>query len=139
MTQCRSNAMRFFFSLFSLVFLVSCATEINTAYIDSMNYYIGKRESVLIDGMGVPDKVYKMENGPKLVTYTKVTERTLGGGTGFGVSSCAGHFNNFGIGGCMGSYPAARIQTYFCDITFEIQRGQVTNWRQQGNDCPRIR
>jgi hypothetical protein len=123
----------------ALLMLAGCATEVNQGYINSMDYFVGKPEALLIDRMGVPDKAYKIENGPKLVSYTRINERTVDGGRGgFGVSSCIGRHGQIGFGGCVDHSPK-RIYTYYCEVTFTIEKRKVTTWRQQGNDCPRIR
>lgn len=130
--------MRHFISLIITVFILSaCATQIDQGYVNRMDSFIGKPEAFLIDRMGVPDKSYKIDNGPKLATYTRVTEREVRSPGGFGMSSCIGQYGKFGYGACADTSPT-RIYTFFCDVTFTIDHGRIKGWRQAGNDCPRI-
>lgn len=120
----------------ALAFLAACATEIDTKYVTAMDSYVGQSETRLIEGMGVPDKVYKLDRGTKVVTYTSKAQRYVGGP---GFDMCLGGFDNhFGYSACRGNYPS-RIIPEYCDINFNIAGGKVTSWSQKGNSCPRVR
>jgi hypothetical protein len=121
-----------------LLALSACATAIDTAHIARMNGFIGRSEREVIDAWGVPDKSYQTDTGEKFLTYVRGTQQLVG--EGLSLSTCTGNgVGSLGYGGCFGGFPPARTVTYYCDFTFDIARGRVKEWFQQGNDCPRIR
>lgn len=134
-----------FFTLFSAlvacVLLAACATEINTKHIARMESFIGRPEKEVIMEWGVPDKTYQLDNRTKVISYRQ-TSYYNDGGSGFGVSTCAGSFPGSGIGygGCIDPLPRpTRTYEYSCEYSFNIVEGKAVGWFQNGNSCPRIR
>ena len=127
--------MRLTLIMTSFLLLAGCATQIDTGYIAQMNGYVGGSEKVLIAAMGPPDRTYKLHGGEKIVTYEQVRDSYIDGS---GLGLCMGGFDpRFGYSACHGNEPR-RIISQFCDVSFNIIRGKVTNWSQKGNACPRV-
>lgn len=122
-----------------ILFVGACAAgQIDDVHLARMSGMIGLTEKELIDGWGVPDRQYVMDDRTKIATYTKSTDYAAAEG-GFGVSSCIGTASpGIAYGTCLGAPSSTRMRHYFCDLNFKIVRGRIASWSQQGNDCPRI-
>lgn len=129
--------MRVFVVLLTASFLLAaCATAPDTARIERMNSYIGQSERQVISDFGVPDKVYEVDRGMKMITYT-TRRQSFPEGPGF--DTCiGGRGGHFGYSNCFGGYPS-RIRYEYCDLNFRLSRGKVEGWTQNGSACPRIR
>lgn len=129
--------MRLFISLVLILpFLSACATTVDTARIERLNSYIGASERKLVSDFGVPDKVYEVDRGMKMISYT-TSRKMYSGGPGF--DTCiGGRGGHFGYSNCLGNYPA-RVTHEYCDLNFRLSRGKVEDWSQNGTACPRIR
>lgn len=132
---------KFILSIFAVLLLAACATEINTKHISRMESFIGQSEKQVIMSWGVPDKTYALDNKTKVITY-RDTDYYNDGGSGFGMSTCAGSFPGRGIGygGCIDPIPRpTRTYERTCEYSFNIVEGKAVGWFQNGNSCPRIK
>jgi hypothetical protein len=124
--------------LTSLVALAACAATIDTAHIARMDSFIGKPERELIYAWGTPDKSYALDGKTKVVSYARGTQRIIRDHASF--STCAGGLSpSFGYTNCFGGFPSAETVTYYCEYSFQVERGRITGWFQNGNDCPRVK
>lgn len=129
--------MRAIIALFAAsLFLTACATTVDTARIARLDSYVGQSERQVISDFGVPDKVYEVDRGMKMVTYTT---RSQSYSEGPGFDTCiGGGRGHFGYSNCLGNYPT-RVRYEYCDLNFRLSRGKVVGWSQNGTACPRIR
>ena len=122
--------------LFLGMLLSACAAQIDDVYLARMNGMIGQSEKDLINAWGVPDKSYQMNDGTKIVTYTRASD--YASSNGFTGAACMGGIpGSIGIGTCVGG--PSHIMRYYCDVNFKLAQGRINDWSQQGNNCPRIR
>jgi hypothetical protein len=133
----RDIMRRSFFAGLCFLVLAGCATPVDNAYIARMNGLVGQSERDLISAWGVPDKTYQLDNGTRVLTYARGSTRLIG--SGFSTSACAGGaWPSLGYNSCLGGFPEMQSVTYYCDYSFNVSRGRVQGWFQNGNDCPRI-
>lgn len=109
--------------------LSGCAT--GPSWAERMSAYVGRPESVLVAGMGVPDKRISV-GGLAYFAYVRKSFHYVGGG-GFGPSP---FFYGFGPGyyGSWGGFPA-QAYTDECTTTFALKNQTVQSFTLRGNDC----
>lgn len=118
--------------------LAGCATPVDTAHITRMDGFIGKPEREVIYAWGAPDKAYPLDGKTKVISYVRGTRRIIRDHSSF--QTCAGGLSpSLGYTNCFGGFPSAETVTYYCEYSFQVERGRVTGWFQNGNDCPRIK
>ena len=107
--------------------LSSCTTTQN--YDTALNQWIGKSESEMITGWGIPDKQYQLDKNTKLVSYTAAKTEAYPGS----VSTCFGAGGGPFYSGCAG-YPPV-VENYYCETIFTLVNGHITRWGHKGNNC----
>lgn len=80
--------------------------------------WVGQSEQALVATWGMPDSVYPMDGGQKVVSYRK--SRTV---NGLGAAT---------PGGLVLPSPETNFS---CTTEFTIYRGVVTGWHSKGNYC----
>lgn len=129
-------------AVLGLTLLVACASGGPAEFDRGMSIYVGQPEVRLIEGLGVPQRVYETE-GRRFLEYD------LGGApvpvsSGFSFGLGAGSFGGgpyrhdggvgtgIGIGIPLGgsSYEAAP-----CVVTFEVRDARIFDFRHQGGSC----
>ena len=111
------------FALVLVMFLFACATS--EKYDRKLAGWVGKTESSLVAKWGRPSATRILDNGDKIITYTKAnnvyvpSEYYIYNTTDFGPYS-----QTFG-------YQVEEI----CQTAFLIQDGIITGWKWRGNDC----
>ena len=100
-------------SLFFLPILAGCATK--AGFESRMSAYIGRSESELVASLGVPARTYEAE-GRRFLQYErrKIVGESMGGW------------------GWAGGYT---VQTWDCNVTFELVNHVVESFSSRGNDC----
>jgi hypothetical protein len=129
-------------SRFSLGFLLlaACASNGNEVLDRRMASYIGQPEVRLVEGLGVPLRVYEAE-GRRFLEYDfSGTSAPASSGLSFGLG--AGGFSGGrygrGVGTGLGiGFPlgGSSYEAIPCPVTFEIRNGQVLDFRRQGETC----
>jgi hypothetical protein len=127
--------------LLGLGLLSACSN--GTAELDRRNAsYVGQPEVRLVEGLGVPLRVYETE-GRRFLEYdfsSTAASASPTFGLGFGAGSFSGgHYGRgggvstgLGIGIPLGgsSYEPAP-----CIVTFEVRDGRVLDFRRRGENC----
>jgi hypothetical protein len=111
--------------------LAGCAGASVERNSERMNGYIGQNEEAVIKAWGVPDKVYKLDSGIKIISYDEFSDRFDSPTS----TVCIGSFpGNFGYSTCAGG-PSRRVRLS-CERSFHLKGGKVVDWSQHGNNCP---
>lgn len=98
-------------TLLVLAFLIlnACATVTEEKYRNNLDTWINNSEDNLISAWGVPDQVYKMDSGGKLITYNKINGTVFRWGAAIQVG---------------------------CKTTFQVSASHVVEtYRYEGNAC----
>lgn len=133
--------------IFSLVFLVGCATTPPIA--DSLNRWVGQDVNGLIRRLGPPDRIYKMPNGNSLYSYTRGHTETmpvvktptyiLPPRTTVSISGGETHVTTTGgeiFGGEV--YGGGKYRSW-CNLHLEVNRAdRIVGWSAQGNACDEL-
>lgn len=98
--------------IFIMLSLCACATE--SAYIKYVNGFIGYTKDDIIETFGLPSENYTA-NGKEFLTY----KQNLGNYV---------YVNQYGFGG---------TESYYCNTTYILEKGKVTNFKYSGNACKR--
>lgn len=122
--------MRYFVVL-SLIFLVSCTTTSDN-YGQKLQNYMGVSESVLVSDWGIPDNVQTIVPGEQIYTYIQTYNGALNNNTEPYAEQVA--YGEFGMNPNLPPNPN-QISSYYCQTTFTIQNGVVTNFSFNGDDC----
>jgi hypothetical protein len=114
------------------VLLAACADG-GAAFDARMAGYIGRPESELVMGLGVPDRVQDLE-GRRFLDYELRTASagpvlTPSLGFGFGIGRGAGFGTGVGLG-IGGVAPASP-----CGVTFALRQGLVESFTRRGTGC----
>lgn len=118
--------------LLALLPLLAACADRGAEFDARMAGYVGRPESELVMGLGVPDRVQELEgrrfldyelrgarSGPVLTPSLGFGFGSFGGGTVFGTG--------IGIGGT--APPAA------CGVTFALRQGRVESFTRRGTGC----
>lgn len=128
--------------------LVGCATQ--GKFVAKMNGFVGQSESAVIGMYGPPQSAYTMNDGAKVLQYTRGSRVMLPGATTMQpvTTNTTGNYTlNQGMNQSTGRY-SAQSTTYvqqqapatplnlWCTVNFTVSpAGTVTNWRADGNHC----
>ncbi len=109
-----------------------CATE-RITYADTLRPWIGQTETRLQQSWGIPHTVYHLTPQTKIVTYLEISGRPRNGDTrpyaGYEVHYAAIETPDFG-------FPSqSESNDYYCQTTFTITDGIVSNFSFNGDDC----
>ncbi len=127
--------------LLVLVVMVSgCATA--AKYQAKLDTWIGHTEDSLIASWGIPQNVYHMSNGKKVVEYVHGRNIQMGGYTYTQPQTTyhSGRVGNYSYGGTSTTYVTKQTPTYniplWCKTCFIINSsGIIETWRYEGNNC----
>ncbi|MBO5443658.1 MAG: hypothetical protein J6A33_07750 [Alphaproteobacteria bacterium] len=127
------------FCLTLLFFLFACATQ--QKYDNKLQGFVGKTEAQLVKKWGRPSSSKIMDNGNKVLTYTKANDIYVPSEFYLnnpdmlpGQETVYAPFTNdydFTPYGETFGYKAEQI----CQTSFLIQNGYVTAWKWKGNNC----
>ncbi len=122
------------------MFLFACATS--EKYDRKLAGWVGKTESSLVAKWGRPSATRILDNGDKIITYTKAnnvyvpSEYYIYNTTGAQPSDTVLYspfMDNYDFG------PYSQTFGYqveeICQTAFLIQDGIITGWKWRGNDC----
>ncbi|HEY4253356.1 MAG TPA: hypothetical protein VGM87_19260 [Roseomonas sp.] len=119
--------------LLALLPLLAACADRGAAFDARMAGYVGRPESELVLGLGVPDRVQELE-GQRILDYE--LRGASGGplltpslGFGFGLGGGAGFGTGIGLG-ISGSAPPAA-----CGVTFALRQGRVESFTRRGTGC----
>ena len=128
------------FALVLVMFLFACATS--EKYDRKLAGWVGKTESSLVAKWGRPSATRILDNGDKIITYTKAnnvyvpSEYYIYNTTGAQPSDTVLYspfMDNYDFG------PYSQTFGYqveeICQTAFLIQDGIITGWKWRGNDC----
>lgn len=123
----------------SVLFVVSCATP--EKYDARLNGWLGKTETQLVQKWGKPSAMKILDNGDKVITYTKADDVYVPSqfyiynpGQVPNVDEVYTPFDgeyDFGPYNELVGYHVTRI----CQTSFLIQSGIISGWKWRGNDC----
>jgi hypothetical protein len=125
-----------------LALLAACSSG-GAADFDRRNAgYVGQPEVRLVEGLGVPERVYETE-GRRFLEYdfsSTALPASSGLSLGFGAGSFSG--GRYGRGGGFGTGLGVGIplggssyEPSSCTVTFEVRDGRVLDFRRQGENC----
>lgn len=114
------------------------APIVDDGHVARMNSFIGAAENDVVYAWGTPDKSFHLENGDKVISYTRGQRQFVNGA--LPLSTCVGTgWNSAGYNSnCYSGYPAQTVN-YHCEYSFNLKNGRVQGWFQNGAYCPRIR
>ena len=128
------------FALVLVMFLFACATS--EKYDRKLAGWVGKTESSLVAKWGRPSATRILDNGDKIITYTKAnnvyvpSDYYIYNTTGAQPSDTVLYspfMDNYDFG------PYSQTFGYqveeICQTAFLIQDGIITGWKWRGNDC----
>lgn len=123
----------------SLLFVISCATS--AKYDTRLNGWLGKSETRLAQKWGKPSATKIMNNGDKVVTYTKADGVYIPAqfyiynpGQVANEDDIYTPFDgeyDFGPYNELVGYEVSKT----CQTSFLIQNGIISGWKWRGNDC----
>ena len=125
--------------LLGLTLLAACAGGGAAEFDHNMASYVGQPEVRLVEGLGVPHRVYESE-GRRFLGYDfSGTSAPAYSGFSFGVGggsfSGGHHGGGFGTGIGIGIPLGGGYEAQPCLVTFEIRDGRVLDFRRQGESC----
>ncbi|MFC4169976.1 hypothetical protein [Teichococcus aestuarii] len=125
-----------------LTLLASCAGHGPAGFDQTMSTYVGQPEVRLVEGLGVPQRVYETE-GRRFLEYdfgSKAVPASSGFSFGLGAGSFGG--GRYGRGGGIGTGIGIGIplggsgyEAAPCIVTFEVRDDRVLDFRRQGESC----
>jgi hypothetical protein len=127
--------------LLGLALLAACSN--GTAEFDRRSAsYVGQPEVRLVEGLGVPQRVYETE-GRRFLEYDfsgTAASASPTFGLGFGAGSFSGgrYGRGSGIGTGLGigiPLGGSSYEPALCIVTFEVSDGRVQAFRRQGESC----
>lgn len=130
---------KIFFSFALLIFLFACATE--QKYDEKLQTWVGMPETSLVKKWGNPSQSKILDNGDKVITYTKANDVYVPSefylnnpymlpGQDTVYAPFMGDYDFMPYGETFG-YKAE----YICQTSFLVQSGFITGWKWKGNDC----
>ncbi len=120
-----------FFSLLVFVLLCGCQTSLSKQFnVDEIPQdWIGQTPIALMSAKGNPSQVIN-NNGYQYIIYMTGDNITFGNNEG---DTPTGTFN------MVDGYPQAQpFGNHFCQQTYIVQNGIITNAKQQGNGCSNV-
>jgi lipoprotein len=116
--------MKKFILFFVLILLFSCSTATTEKLERKLQSRMGMPESDLVDLLGPPDQVYKLDD-KKYLTY--ITSNT---------SYVPQTVHNTTVGNQIqtnvyGGYS----RSWYCKVTYIVEKGVIVSWRYEGNSC----
>ncbi|MDO4184404.1 MAG: hypothetical protein Q4D11_04110 [Rhodospirillales bacterium] len=115
--------MKKFCWVFLLLLVAGCASQ--EKYAQMLSNYVGFDEEELISRMGPPDSVYELNKSTKYLTYKRAQNY-------YNPPSATTHFwGNTAYTDFHGGYE----QRLWCNTTFTMKSGRVTDYRFEGNNC----
>lgn len=121
--------MRNIIACFAILMLAACAS--GPPYGEKLAGWKGASEKEVVTTWGVPDKTYAPDRNTKMLAY--VTRRNVSYPGSF--STCFATRGGVGYAGnCFGGYPTT-TETWYCETTFVLTNGRVTNTGYKGNGC----
>lgn len=114
--------------VFSALGLAGCAQL--PSYRETVNSWVGSRETALVASWGIPSQVYTTD-GVKYITYNRARTVYIPG-EGPSYQTTATHYGT--ITRPIGGRPGYTINRY-CDTTFMILDGVIQSCSFRGNDC----
>lgn len=117
-------------SVLLLLTLAGCSSlGLNTSnYEQGLQKWVGQPEQALYQGWGVPANVYYISPYAKEITYTKVFRGPIEGDT-------TPYGSMYYPGLDAGYETSPGYKTYYCQTSFTVENGQVTNYSFSGDDC----
>lgn len=128
--------------------LVGCASQ--AKFETKMNGFLGQSEGVVVGAYGPPQSSYVMNDGSKVLQYTRsgqvllpgattmqpVTTNTTGNYTlNQGLNQSTGRYNSQSTTYVQQQAPATPVNLW-CTVNFTVNpAGTVTNWQANGNRC----
>ena len=128
--------------------LAGCATS--AKFTEKMNGFVGKPEVAVISTYGAPDRSYGLQDGSRVIQYTKdrrvmlpgavtttpVRTNTTGNLTlNQGMTQTNGTYNQQSTTYVQQQGPGTSIR-FSCTVIFTIDSsGVVKSWSSNGNDC----
>lgn len=128
--------------------LVGCATA--EKFNLRMNEYMGRSEAELVGRLGPPQSVYTLDDGSKVLTYTRgssvfipgavtttpVTTNTTGRvNVTTGLRQSSGTYTQQSTTYVQQQQPGTAVNLY-CTVHFTLHwRGYLQSWRSEGNNC----
>lgn len=100
------------------------------SYRETLNSWVGTRETVLVASWGIPNQVYTTD-GVKYITYSRSRSVYIPG-EGPSYHTTATYYGT--ITRPVGGSPGYTINRY-CDTTFMIVDGVIQSCSFRGNDC----
>lgn len=142
----RNTIMRSRFSraalVSSLAVLVACASGGTVDFDRGMATYVGQPEVRLVEGLGVPERIYETD-GRRFLEYS-FSSAAAPASSGFSFGVGAGSFSSggrgrgggFGTGIGLG-FPlgSSGYDAMPCVVTFEVRDERVLNFSRQGDHC----
>lgn len=110
--------------LLCVLFLTSCSSTEN--YNEQLQDWVGVSEEHLVDNWGMPNSVFTIDAGTKVVTYVKFN------GTG-DLDAYPSLIDYQAIR--TPNLPADRQGDEYCKISFTIRNSVVTGYDYNGDDC----
>lgn len=126
-------------SLLLVSMLVACATP--AKYDKMLQSWVGKNEAALEQSWGAPSGVKYLEDGEKVITYTKAEDVYVPSefyvyNQGFEPSEdviYSPFVNDYDFSPFTQTF-GYEVENY-CQTSFYIKNGTITGWKWKGNDC----
>ena len=91
-----------------------------------LNSLVGQPETVVVEQLGVPARVYET-GGHRFLAYATGHTTIYAGGGGFGVGGFGRGFGAFDV--------PAEVVPRVCETTIDLVGGKVQTWALHGNGC----
>jgi hypothetical protein len=140
--------MKIAIALAGALLVAGCATS--AKFVTKMDAFIGQPEVAVISAYGVPQGTYALQDGSKVLQYTRASNMVLPGATTMQpvTTNTTGNVTmNQGMRQSTGNYtqqsttyvptqgPAMNI-ALSCTVTFTVDKeGIVRRWNSNGNHC----
>ncbi|WP_159996856.1 hypothetical protein [Roseomonas sp. 18066] len=129
--------------LFSgLTLLAACASDAPADFDRGMATYVGQPEIRLVEGLGVPQRVYETAERRFLEYGFSSGAAPASSGFSFGVGAGGFSRGGYGRGGGFGTgvglgFPlgGSSYEATPCVVTFEVRDDRVLNFRREGENC----
>jgi len=125
--------MRHFILLLAAVSLLAGCVNQLAARQAELAQWVGRPESQLVQGMGVPTRTYET-GGLKFLSYVEQRVDIIPGTPFYGDPFWNGYGGGFPLYGYGGGFPPTVVNRV-CDTTFTIEKGVVRTFTLRGNAC----
>ena len=126
----------------SLALLAACVSAGPAEFDRGLATYVGQPEIRLVEGLGVPQRVYETEQRRFLEYGFAGTAAPAASGLSFGLGAGSFSGGRYGRGGGVGTgigigvpLGGSGYEAAPCLVTFEIRDGRVLDFRRQGDGC----